>query len=328
MNRLRYLPSNLALIVVGVAMLASAGAFPAAAQSSDQPASAAPDGLHATIAASAESFAGAYNAHDAALVAGLFAPDAEFIDGAGNAFQGRQAIEKEFAAFFAEFPQSTMEVSVAAVRLVSPGVAIEDGASSLRLTADARPKSSRYTAVHVQQDGKWKVASVRPASADGSSAHERLQALAWLIGEWVDEGAGLVVDSTFAWDASGSYLIHRFEITAGGALVQQGVERIGWDPQQRVLRSWAFDSQGGHTQSRWSATESGWLIQTSGYRADGASAASEQQIEQISAERFRWTATDRIIGEEQLPSAGLLMVRKPPAPQSPHADGDDNGSLE
>src|SRR5262245_29055735 len=51
-----------------------------------------------------QAFVEAFNRADAQAVAALWAPDGEYIDEAGRKFEGRAAIEKEYAAFFSAHP--------------------------------------------------------------------------------------------------------------------------------------------------------------------------------------------------------------------------------
>src|SRR5262249_55025880 len=68
----------------------------------------------------------AYNARDAKAIGALFTPGAEFIDGEDNAFEGRDAIVKEFAALFENRPKEkdkdSVELTAEDVREISPGV--------------------------------------------------------------------------------------------------------------------------------------------------------------------------------------------------------------
>ena len=47
--------------------------------------------------------------------------------------------------------------------------------------------------VHVKRDGKWQMALARDEEGPVATAHERLRPLAWLVGEWVDDGGSVVV---------------------------------------------------------------------------------------------------------------------------------------
>ena len=47
----------------------------------------------------------AFNKGDAKAIAALWTGDCEYTDETGRSIQGRDAIEKEYAAFFAEHPE-------------------------------------------------------------------------------------------------------------------------------------------------------------------------------------------------------------------------------
>ncbi|MEM9659130.1 MAG: hypothetical protein AAF961_12285, partial [Planctomycetota bacterium] len=207
-------------------------------------------------------------------------------------------------------------ITVNSVRLVNPGVAIEDGVSRSTLSENESPKLSQYTAVHVRQGDAWSVASVRSRAPESLPPRSRLEGLSWLLGDWIDESPGLIVRSSFAWDDSGAYMLHRYEIEPQGAAAIRGVERIGWDPLRKAIRSWAFDSAGGYLQSEWTKTPDGWQIRSQGYRADGASASSEQAIKRLGDERLEWMSRDRVVGDQPLADADLLLVKRPPKPVS------------
>ena len=82
-----------------------------------------------------------------------------------QADQGRKAIEDEYAAFFKAHLHARMEVSVQSVEFPTPTMAIEDGISQVLTRDSAPPSAARYTAVHVLEDGKWLIATVRETGA-------------------------------------------------------------------------------------------------------------------------------------------------------------------
>src|SRR5262245_19091187 len=77
------------------------------------------------INGSADQFTAAFDKGDAKGIAALFAPDAEMVEKDGDVFHGRDAIEKEFAAFFKVFPGAKLTLDLAAVRRVAPNVLVE-----------------------------------------------------------------------------------------------------------------------------------------------------------------------------------------------------------
>ena len=73
----------------------------------------------------ARAFADCWNRHDAKALAGLFAPDAEFVNVVGLWWHGREAIEKAHEFTHATlFRNSTLTIADVSVRLPVENVAI------------------------------------------------------------------------------------------------------------------------------------------------------------------------------------------------------------
>ena len=111
---------------------------------------------------------------DAKAVAGLWTETGEYIDDAGRTLSGRDAIEKEYAAFFAENPGVKIRINIDSLRLLSDSAAIEDGSSALELADSRLVTTGRYTAIHVKVDGEWKMSSVHDFAIDAPLAHRNL----------------------------------------------------------------------------------------------------------------------------------------------------------
>jgi uncharacterized protein (TIGR02246 family) len=314
-----------AILVVAVATvcLASAGDLPAqqaghaapAAQSAPaaQPAH-QQDGQ--AIRALADAFTKSYNAKDAKSLSQLFAPQAEIVDEDANAFQGREDIERVFAAIFKEHPKGKIEITIKSVRFVAPTTAIEDGTSAVTHEPGESPERDRYMVVHVKQDGKWLMASARDLADDESSGEDQLQQLAWLIGDWVDESPDAVVETSYRWGENNRFILSDFTVQAGGKPAMTGTQRIGWDPLGKQIRSWVFDSQGGYSQGDWTPEGNRWIAKMNGVTRDGKPASSTNITTRLSKDRMSWQSRDRVIGGERMPDVGEVPIaRKPPKPQ-------------
>ena len=72
-------------------------------------------------------------------MASLWTKDGEYIDEAGHKFEGRDAIEKEYAAFFAAQPGAKINVVIDSLRLASETTAIEDGRTVVELGPNSSP---------------------------------------------------------------------------------------------------------------------------------------------------------------------------------------------
>jgi uncharacterized protein (TIGR02246 family) len=265
----------------------------------------------------------AYESGDAAALADLFALEGEFIDADRMVYSGHDAIAEEFQAFFEASPVRKMSATVDSVRQVAPGVVVEDG----RVTVDRgenRPMFlSRYTATYALVEGHWKIASLRDLSGEFASAGDRLYPLQWLIGEWVDESAEGVAERSFYWSEDGNYILGEYSHHADGQLKLSGTFRIGWDPQHQQIKSWIFDSEGGHILGRWSPLDEGWIVNLTGVGADGATGSATNFIVPHDENRIVWKSTNRVVDGESTPDVEVTLVRKPPQPNKATTRADD-----
>lgn len=273
----------------------------------------------AAIRQTGETFAKAWGQGDASAVAAHFTPDAEYVDEQGNLFQGRQAIEEFLAAGFTENPGSQLEVIIDSIRFVSPGVAVEDGTSTLTRPAGGPSGYSRYTAVHVKTNGKWLTASSREhAPKDRREHRKQLQQLDWLLGDWVDEGDDSIVEFSCQAADNGNFLLREFTVKIAGQAAMSGSQRIGWDPVSGKLRAWIFDSEGGYAEGTWHRAGDNWVLKTTGATADGQTASGTSIYTFVNDHTMTWQVIDHEVAGVQLPDSEVVtIVRKPPSPVLP-----------
>jgi len=260
-----------------------------------------------------EDYAAAYNARDAKAIANLFAPDAELVDTSGTVFQGQEVIRQEYEAFFNAHPEASLTIDVVSVRMVGPSVAIEEGQTASVLAAGETPSLSRYVAVYSKIDDAWVLASVRDEKLQPEPG-QHLEKLDWLIGQWIEESEDSRMEIECYWDESGSYLIRDFKISIEGLLASSGTERIGWDPLNRQIRSWLFDSSGGHIEATWLPGDGDWTATARGYRADGQAISAIYKMTLLRDDAYHMAASSRRAGDESLSDFEMTIVRQPPAP--------------
>jgi uncharacterized protein (TIGR02246 family) len=263
-----------------------------------------------------ESFAKAYDAGDAKTIAAHFTPDAEYIDEQGNVYQGRAAIEEAMTVCFAEHPGCQIEFDIETIRFISPGVAVEDGATTITHSDGMESISSRYTAVHVKADGKWLVASIRDHVPKERRQHRsQLEQLGWLKGEWVDEGDDSVVIFSCESVDNGNFLLRKFTIQIDGHESLSGTQRIGWDPLLGKLRAWIFDSEGGYSEGVWHRDEDHWVLKSTGVTADGETASGTSIYTFIDENTMTWQLVDHeVAGVQHDDSDVVTIVRRAPSP--------------
>ncbi|HEV3165605.1 MAG TPA: SgcJ/EcaC family oxidoreductase [Isosphaeraceae bacterium] len=293
--------------------------------SAERPASTASQGARSVdenaIHAMVDSFLRAYNAGDAKALASQFTEDAEVVDVDGTRHHGRDVIEKLFTATFTGSPGVRMTATVDSLRFLSADVAKEEGRSTMT-PASGGPVSRRYTVLYVKRGDRWLHDSVREEPELQIRPHDRLKELEWMVGDWVDEGADSEVQVTCRWSDDENYLLRTFTVKVRGKAVMTVSQRIGWDPLNRQIKSWEFDSEGGYGEGLWTRDGKRWTVEHAGVLADGQTASATRIMVLENANRVRWTSTEQVVGGQPAPEGeAYVMVRRPPPPApSPNAE--------
>jgi uncharacterized protein (TIGR02246 family) len=257
----------------------------------------------------------AFNAADAEKVAALFFGGAELVDDAGNVHKGAAAIKEVLGRFFANFPGATSTMTADSVWMVGPALAIEEGQRIVSTKGDQSSAATQYTLVMIKDQGQWKIASAREVEDDDLlSPHDRLMSLAWLVGDWVDEDSNAVVQIACKWSDDKNYLLLDFNAKVQGKPALTSTQRIGWDPLTQKIKSWVFDSDGGHGEGLWSQVEDRWVIKSTAVMPDGQTGSATIVLEPRDKDSYLMKGFDRIRGKTAEPDFEVTIVRKPPAP--------------
>lgn len=284
------------------------------AKSTKKVADAEPQKQESAIRASVEQFTKAYNAHDAKALAELFLPEAQVVDEDDNTIHGRSEIENLFTGVFEESPETKIEVAIASIRFIGSSLAVETGSTTTTSAPGATAERGRYSVLHVLRDGKWSMGLVRDMPAEPTH-REHLQALAWLVGDWIDESRAGIVKTSCRWADSGSFLLQEITVHQAGHDAMKISQRIGWDPLTKRFKAWVFDTEGGYGESLWTPTETGWLIKATSVHSDGSTASATNHVEPTGLDRYVFRSVDRVVGNELLPPVEVFVVRQPPQPK-------------
>jgi uncharacterized protein (TIGR02246 family) len=270
------------------------------------------------IRANVADFVKAYSANDAKKAAACFTTEAEYIEPRGAAIQGREAIEASLAAIFAAQPGCKAETAVDSIRIISPGVAVDDGVTKISQSEKGEAVPTFYTAVHVKAGEKWLIASIRDHDPKRHQSHEdQLARLDWLLGDWVDEDVHSVVSFDCEPCDNGKFLLRKFSMKMDGQETLSGSQRIGWDAVTGQLRTWIFDSEGGHAEGVWHQDGESWTLKSTGVTADGETASGTSVYTMVNGHTMKWQAIDHVIGGVALPDSPVFtLVRKLAPPKA------------
>jgi uncharacterized protein (TIGR02246 family) len=308
-------------LLVAVAHAQAPGTAKAPAQGPAGARPAAEDPKEKPVRDLLRTFARAYNAADAKALAGLFVDDASVVDPEGAETRGKPAIGEMYAASHREATGLKLESEVEQVRFLTPDVARIEGRSRVSAPNGPANEFTRFTALAVRGDGAWRLAELREQAAPlhDVSPYERLQELQWMVGDWVDESEGNRVVVNVKWADKQSYLVRTYHLELQGEKSRSGTMFIGWDPLTEQIKSWVFDSEGGHGEGLWTRTgDAQWIVKSSGVLQDGRPTSATHIYNITNKDVVKTSSIDRIVGGQVAPDiVDVVMVRKPPQPAAP-----------
>lgn len=250
-------------------------------------------------------FAAAFEAGDAKAVAALWSDGAEYVGEDGTRLTGRAEIEKAFTDLFKTGPPAKVEVDVRSVRFPSRDTAVEEGILRHHPNDKSLPSSTRYQTVLVREDGRWLIAHSREWAPE-----DRLGDLSFLLGRWEGGPKGDEVALTFTKDPDGPFLIGKFARQADGKPSVAGTMRIGRDAERHQLRSWHFDTDGGHGQALWLRDGDKWVLDAVGATGDGKPTAAVNLLSRLGPNEITWRSIDRLIDGRPVPDTMPIKLTR------------------
>jgi len=268
----------------------------------------------AAIRAADEQLVKAFNAGKADELAAMFLPKGELIDEQGNVHAGQAAIKDLLTKYFEKFPGTKLTHEVDSIRVIGP-VAFEEGTRTTVTKDETARAQVRYSMIRTKIGNNWPIVTLEDSSEDpDETPHERLESLAWLVGDWVNEGTDAAVRISYRWSDDKNFLLGEFHVGKSGSTVMQSTQRIGWDPLAGKVRSWMFDSDGGFGEGHWTYVDGSWVIKSSAVLPDGQTGSATVTMTPQSKDRYTLKGTDRIAGDDRDDDFEFVVSRKPPLP--------------
>jgi hypothetical protein len=142
---------------------------------------------------------------------------------------------------------------------------------------------------------------------------ESLAPIAWLVGDWVNEGADGSVSASFKWSDDKNFLLGEFEKKSGEGAGKKSSQRFGFDPSTGKIRVWLFETDGGFAEGVGTITDKGLMIKFSSINPDGSTASATITLNPKDKDRFAMIGTDRIVADLHEPDFEIDVVRRPPS---------------
>lgn len=302
---------------LGMALLFVSGGFADAAQP-PQPSATSVTTSHSAsamvletreIQAYSEAFVAAFNAGDAAAIGAMWTETSDYTDVNGGIVSGRKLIEKQYADFFQANPRARIDVVIESIKLLSDTAAVETGKSFLKLE-NGSTSGCKYTAIHVKVNGKWLMSSVRDEALTVTPAEQASVDLDWLIGTWTAEEHGNNMESQCRWISGKRFVERNYNVAHADGTSGSGVQVIGWNPVQRQVESWNFNSDGSVARGVWMPVEGGWRAEFVGVTSGGLSTRSVNVFHKLDENAYSWQSVGRVVDGKTEPDTQEVVVRR------------------
>jgi uncharacterized protein (TIGR02246 family) len=294
----------------GVVYLATqyrAGDF---ARADDEPKAKSRQADEAAIKKFAADFAGDFDKRDAKAIASHYTAEGEFIRNDGEPISGPKEIEEAYAAYFKGLKGKTkLDVQFDGLRFPSADTAVAE--VTLRLKdedGDCMASSWRNTLL-VREGGQWKVALTREWDRD-TSEDDTLKDIEWLIGNWQVSEKDREVTSSFEWNENKTFIHGKYTIKDGGKVSESGIQLIGRDNNDGVIRSWAFQSDGGFGGGVWTREGKKWTVDVHGVLANGQELTATNIYIHLDPNTYSFQSVDRELDDEPVPDTPQIKVMR------------------
>lgn len=281
----------------------------------------------AAIRRAAAEYMEAVREGDAERIAELWTAEGDLIDADGQRHNGRRLARQVARRPDDESELPELKANVDSIRLITSNVAIEDGAAHVSSDSDGTVVV-RYSAIWVKRGGEWRLDGVRESAARPATHHEHLAGLAWMLGDWVEEGESPAVEMACDWSRDKHFLVRNIRVHVDGHRPLSVTQRIGWDPREKQIRSWTFDSRGGHGDGVWWREDDRWLVEATSVLPDGATASGLNVYAPVDDDTFTWKSSDGELDGQPVPEHTVTMIRRgqpgePLAAREGRRDSDD-----
>ncbi len=252
----------------------------------------------------------AFDRRDAAAMAAHWTADGEFIRNDGEAIRGRAEIQKAYAEYFKTLTDKPkLEVQSDGLRFPSADTAIAEVTLRLKNDDGDIVASSWRNTLLVREGGQWKVAIVREWDRDVAE-DETLKELEWLIGTWKASNKDREVTTTYDWDENKAFIRGQYTVKQGGKVLESGMQMIGKDNAEGVIRSWVFQSNGGFGGGVWTREGKKWTVDIHGVMPDGEELTATSVYIRVDPNTYTWQAVDQALDGEPIADTQPIKVTK------------------
>jgi ketosteroid isomerase-like protein len=308
-------------VAAGVLAMGSAAGLPAmAADVSSAAATVGDPKAVDAIRAAAAAYRAALEKGDAAAIRRAWTADGDVVDGWGNLLAAADVTNPQ--ARTDGGPRPELRVGETRLRLITPDVALEDGAVDVIIPGTTAPLEGWFSAIWVKQGGEWKLAGIREGERPPAVGADTLDDLGWMVGEWTlvpEDGdakdAMPAMEMSVNWDAGHMFLVRDVRLTTPRTAADQVSvdvqQRIGWDPLVGRIRSWSFATDGTRGEATWFRDGNSWIARVTTVLPDGTQSTAVHIYSYEGQDRCEWRTMQEPFAPDDMIPVRATWVRKP-----------------
>ncbi len=261
-----------------------------------------------------QKFSQDYNQGKVDQLASYWTPDAEFtLPATGEVVTGRDAIAQFLEKRSQEIKarQLTFTFNPTDTDFSQPDSATVKGIVEITSKDGGLLQRNARKIDLVKQNGQWLISSVKEIEVPPAPpVNPNLKELGWFIGNWKDADEDVNITFNNHWDKYNNFLIQHFKMDVYGLNVMDGIQIIGWDPIDKAIRSWVYDSDGGYGTGLWTKKGDSWYAKLNYVLNDGSKGSATNIYAKNNNGTYSFSSIDRKVGDQSVASIEPVTVQK------------------
>lgn len=260
-----------------------------------------------------QSFSEAFNQGKVDKLAAFWTPDAELaLPATGEIINGREAIAKYLEKRSQEIKTRNLTFTFKPLKsdFSKPDEAFVEGLVEITNKEGLLQRNARRIEL-IKQNGQWLIDSVKEIEVPpGPPTDPHLNELGWFVGNWHDTDEDVEITFNAHWDKYHNFILQHFKMVVYSVDVIEGMQIIGWDPVDKAVRSWIYDSDGGFGTGLWTKNGDTWSAKMNFVFRDGSKGTATNIYTKKDDHSYQFSSTDRKIGDQSVASIEPITVVK------------------
>lgn len=250
-----------------------------------------------------------YSSNDPTKIAAFWTSDAEVVyPRTGETVSGNKEIADALLKKMNEVPNTKIVFNDLKVEFPDKDHAIVRGYAQLDQNGKLSEKRARKIEL-VKENGQWLISRTSEIDiANTPNIYDHLKPLEWLVGNWNDDDDNVDIHFENKWDKNKNFIIQKYTSKIFGNDDIEGLQIIGWDPDQEKIRSWIFDTDGGYGGGYWTKSGNRWQLELNYTLSDGREATSLNLLTQKDADNYEFSSIQREVDGEVLPNIDPVTI--------------------